>query len=416
MKSCLRLGMVGVCLVAILLPVSWPTAVNPAEAQTNLMVNPGFEGGFQVQGASEISVGNGWTAWWIQGGASQTADGFLVRPEYKGEDSTIFGSLRVRSGRYSQKFFSTYSTHDAGLFQVVAVPAGVTVRFSVWVQVWSSSEDDPENIVGPGNYFVSVGIDPSGATNPTGPAVVWSQPALAENRWVELAVTTRAHAGQVAVFLRGAPQYRVKHNDSYWDDASLVAVGEAPEIPPPAPQPSPETPSEVGSYVVQPGDTLTNIALRYGTTIQALMALNDLQNANFIWVGQRLLIRGEPQEASSEPSPGTGRYTVQPGDTLASIARRFGTTVATLVTLNNIANPERIYVGQSLVLPSGSEQTLPAEEGQGAAGLVYHVVQPGETLLSIAARYGVSIWSIAQANNLADVNLIWAGLRLVIPS
>jgi LysM repeat protein len=409
-KSWVRLGFVGFWLVASMVSSWSPDPVRPAAAQANLLVNPGFEEGFQVQGASEISVGNGWTAWWIQGGAAQTAEGYLVRPEYKSEDSTIFGLRRVRSGRFAQKFFSSYSTHDAGLFQLVAVPSGATMRFSVWVETWSSSEDDPDNIVGPGNYFLSVGIDPTGAADPTSPVVVWSEPTLAQNQWVALTVTARAQADQVTVLLRGAPQYRVKHNDSYWDDASLVTVSEAPPapVPTPPPQPPAEPVTGVETYIVQPGDTLINIAQRFGTTIQALMELNQLQNANYIWVGQQLLIRGAAPEPEPEAGPGTGRYTVQPGDTLGAIARRFGTTTAVLAALNNIANPEVIYVGQSLILPAGGEQPPP--------GPIYHVVQPGETLSSIAARYGVSIAAIAEANNLTNVNLIWVGLRLVIPA
>jgi LysM repeat protein len=409
-KSWARLGFVGLWLVASLL-TCWSLApVRPAAAQTNLLVDPGFEDGFQVQGASEISVGNGWTAWWIQGGTAQTVEGYLVRPEYKGEDSAVYGSRRVRSDRFSQKFFSTYSTHDAGLFQVVAVPAGATVRFSVWVETWSSSEDDPDNIIGPGNYFVSVGIDPTGAADPTSPLVVWSEPALAANQWIALSVTARAQAGQVTVFLRGAPQYRVKHNDSYWDDASLVTVTDVPQTPVPTPTPRPraELVAGVESYIAQRGDTLLNIALRFGTSIQSLMELNQIQNANYIWVGQPLLIRGTAPEPPSDPSRGTGHYSVQPGDTLAAIARRFGSTAAILAALNNITNPELIHVGQSLILPAGGEPP--------AAGPVYHVVQPGETLSSIAAHYGVPMRAIAEVNNLTNVNLIWVGLRLAIPA
>ena len=407
-KSWLWLATRGLCIVAFILPGWAPAAVSPAAAQTNLLFNPGFEEGFQLQGAPEVSVGTGWTAWWVQGGQAETAEGYLVRPEYKGEDSALFGSRRVHGGRYSQKFFNTFSTHDAGLFQVVTVPAGATLRLSAWVQTWSSSEDNPDQIVAPGNYFVSVGIDPTGATNPAGGSVVWSAPALAQNGWVELSVTARAQAAQVTVFLRGAPQFRVKHNDSYWDDVSLVPVSAVPPAPAPTPVAPPVEPSEGEIHVVRAGDTLLNIALRYGTTIQVLMELNGLQNANFIWVGQRMLVRGSVGQTEPAPSPGIGRYTVQRGDTLASIARRFGTTVAHLAALNSIVNPERIYVGQSLILPG--------EGGQSTADSTYHVVQPGETLSSIAARYGVSLWAIAEANHLVNVNLIRVGTRLVIPA
>ena len=403
-RSWLRLATGGLCLVVIV--SGWaPAVVRPAAAQANLLANAGFEEGFNFQGAPEVSVGNGWTAWWVQGAPDRAAEGYLVRPEYKGEDSALFGGRRVHSGRYAQKFFSSFSTHDAGLYQVVAVPAGATLRLSAWAQTWSSSGDDPDQIVGPGNYFVSVGLDPGGATDPTAASVVWSAPTLAQNAWVEVSVMARAQAAQVTVFLRGAPQFRVKHNDSYWDDVRLVTV--SPTAPVPTPVAPPAGPSEGGGYVVQPGDTLFKIALRYGTTVRALMALNGLQNANLIWAGQRLLVGGAAGEPVEAPGPTTGRYIVQRGDTLASIARRFGTTVAALAAANSIVNPARITVGQSLVLPS--------EGGPSTPGSVTHVVRPGETLSAIAARYGVSVAAIAEANSLANVNLIRAGMRLVIP-
>jgi len=77
-----------------------------------------------------------------------------------------------------------------------------------------------------------------------------------------------------------------------------------------------------------------------------LQRLNNLSNPNRIYVGQRLRVPG-----SGTPSGGTRTYVVQPGDTLSSIARKFGTTTATLQRLNNLSNPNRIYVGQRLIIP-----------------------------------------------------------------
>lgn len=112
------------------------------------------------------------------------------------------------------------------------------------------------------------------------------------------------------------------------------------------------------SYTVQPGDTLYAIAGRFGTTVEAIVAANGISNPNIIHVGQVLTIPGEGGPAPTPPPPGgggggTGTYTVQPGDTLSSIARRFGTTWPELAALNNISNPNVIHVGQVLQVPGG---------------------------------------------------------------
>ncbi|MFZ0546650.1 MAG: LysM peptidoglycan-binding domain-containing protein [Candidatus Promineifilaceae bacterium] len=119
-----------------------------------------------------------------------------------------------------------------------------------------------------------------------------------------------------------------------------------------------------GTYTVQAGDTLTNIAQRFGTTVAELVALNNIANPNLIYVGQVLQLPGGSTGGTPPPPPppptgGGGTYTVQSGDTLSSIAVRFGTTVAELVALNNISNPNLIYVGQVLQLPGGSTGGTP---------------------------------------------------------
>ena len=148
-------------------------------------------------------------------------------------------------------------------------------------------------------------------------------------------------------------------------------------------------------HVVQRGENLTGIARRYGTSVSAIMQANGVRNANFIWVGQRLVIpvcgsttpvTSTPTESptptgpvptasptptgatptpspsptfitptpSATPSPTSACeviYTVQWGDTLSSIARRYGTTVAAIVAANDLPSPDFIWVGQRLVIP-----------------------------------------------------------------
>jgi len=94
------------------------------------------------------------------------------------------------------------------------------------------------------------------------------------------------------------------------------------------------------TYTVQPGDTLSGIAARYGTTVAALASANSLSNPNLIFPGQLLILPAG--------SAASGTYTVRAGDTLSGIAARFGTTVAHLVALNRLANPNVLSVGEVL--------------------------------------------------------------------
>jgi LysM repeat protein len=160
-------------------------------------------------------------------------------------------------------------------------------------------------------------------------------------------------------------------------------------------------------YTVQWGDTLYSLALRFNTTVDAIVALNGLQNASYIRVGQVLKISGT---APTTPVPGTGgEYTVQAGDTLYSIALRYGTTVEAIQSANGIVNSAYIRVGQKLIIPGGSVTPAPSTGG------TTYVVQADDTLYSIAARFGKNVWDIVVANNLADPSLIYVGQTLIIP-
>jgi LysM repeat protein len=97
-------------------------------------------------------------------------------------------------------------------------------------------------------------------------------------------------------------------------------------------------------YVVQRGDTLYSIARRYGASVWQLAAYNNICNMNLIYVGQVLIIPG------TGPAPGE-HYVVKRGDTLYSIARRYGLPVWQLASYNGIPNPNRIYVGQVIRIP-----------------------------------------------------------------
>ena len=98
------------------------------------------------------------------------------------------------------------------------------------------------------------------------------------------------------------------------------------------------------TYVIQPGDTLSGIAQRYGTTVSALSSLNGISNPDLIYAGNTIRV---PENGGSGGS-GAQYYTIRPGDTLSGIAVKFGTTVNALSALNGISNPDLIYAGNTI--------------------------------------------------------------------
>ena len=153
------------------------------------------------------------------------------------------------------------------------------------------------------------------------------------------------------------------------------------------------------TYTVRRGDTLSEIAARFGTTVNELVRLNNIADPDRIYEGDRLIIRAGTGDGNT--------YTVQRGDTLSEIAARFGTTVSELVRLNNIADRDRIYPGQVLILRESGSVTPPS-------GATTYTVQRNDNLTEIAARFGTTVAELVRLNNIANPNLIYPGQVLII--
>jgi len=121
------------------------------------------------------------------------------------------------------------------------------------------------------------------------------------------------------------------------------------------------------------------------------------------------LVAAAPVAAAPAPS-GCTWHRVAWGETLFSIGRRYNVSPWAIASANGLANPSRIYAGQWLKIPAGYGY-YPQPWGCGS----YYTVQHGDTLFGIGRRYGVSAWSIARANHVYNMNHIWVGQRLYIP-
>lgn len=168
-----------------------------------------------------------------------------------------------------------------------------------------------------------------------------------------------------------------------------------------------ETQSYTGAtYTVQPGDTLSAIAVAYGTDYQTLASINGLADPNKIYPGQVLVVKGGTRNSADNDRTS---YVVKPGDTLSGIASQFGTTYQAIALANGISNPNIIYPGQTLVIKS--PQTTPDNY---VAPSDTYTVHAGDTLSGIAERYGTTYQRLASVNGLADPNMIYPGQVLTI--
>jgi LysM repeat protein len=178
-------------------------------------------------------------------------------------------------------------------------------------------------------------------------------------------------------------------------------------------------PASVGqcgtSVTVVSGDTLRKIANRCGTSVAALRLANpEIGWGNLIYEGQVLLLPGSILYGDN----GYDTYLVMRGDTLKSLANRFGTSVDILLSLNkSIVNANLIYEGQHLVVPSGRGVPVPPPPTNPPPSGQYYYAQSGDTLRKIAAKFNTSVDAILKANpQITNPNLIYVGQAISIPA
>lgn len=164
----------------------------------------------------------------------------------------------------------------------------------------------------------------------------------------------------------------------------------------------PDTPEENETYqsiIIPRGATLSELAIEYNTTIARLVELNNISNPNLIYAGETLVIPIASQESNANGVK-TIPYIVQSGDTLSKIAGEFDTTVEILASINNISNVNLIFTGELLYVPTSNANDL---------SHTLYVVKRGDTLWGISRRFGVSISKIVILNRISNPNLIFPG-------
>jgi LysM repeat protein len=231
------------------------------------------------------------------------------------------------------------------------------------------------------------------------------------------------------------------HNDTYWDDATLVtSQPPATPTPPPTatpvpmptataspvpaatatptaePSPTPTAPATptatptplppaVTVHVVRPGDTLLSLAAEYGTSVSALAQANALADPNIIYVNQRLLV---PLSQDGTPPLEVTTYLTQPGDTLTILAYRYRTTAEAIARANGVLHPNQ-------PLPGGLRLAMPAAADGVRLERAIHLVQPGDPPSALALAHNTTPWAIVLTNGLRFPYLLPPGQTLVIP-
>ena len=469
----------------------------------NLLQNGDFEGGFlDVDGVEPRNVAEFWTPWHIE--ASDRSPSFANHnPNYDVETERI----RLDEDGKAQKYFTLFATHQGGIYQEVdSLTSGATYRFSIYGYVWSSSFEDIDVSEDPGHVVLRVGIDPKGGIDGASEDIIWSTAAtFFYDAYRQYAVIATAESESITVFVESIVGEPRANNYIYLDDAVLEVASESVILADHTP--TAETNEEMAGddelvvvdargeqdattagaqaaddssytvvHIVEAEDTVSGLALQYGSTAEAISQANDLDAANLIIVGQRLIIPvNAPAQAAaaavaasaltdtpsptptptatptstpmptstptSTPTPTPTAtpltYQIQPGDALVNIARQYGTTAELLAEINNIANPHRIDVGRILLIPTAIPPTpLPAADlrptvtlyptveptpdPSGATALppwyIVYEVRIGDTLDEIARAHDTTVQELLALNDIADPRRIVPGQQIRLPS
>ena len=168
------------------------------------------------------------------------------------------------------------------------------------------------------------------------------------------------------------------------------------------------------NVTVQSGETLSDIAARYGVSMNRLMRLNGIRNSDHVEAGQTLRLPGSV-------SAGKGRHNVQSGDTLSGIAAQYRVGERQLMALNGLSSADHVEIGQTLKLPSNAvlPQAKPKPTAkpvpiQAKPNAISHTVARGQTLSQIAKAYDIPLTSLVSINAIENPNQVNIGTQLML--
>ena len=179
-------------------------------------------------------------------------------------------------------------------------------------------------------------------------------------------------------------------------------------------------PSGAANVPVRAGDTLSDIAARYGVSVGSLMRVNGLRDSNHVEAGQTLRL---PSGAAAGVTAGKGRHTVRSGDTLGAIALQYRVSERQLMALNGLASADHVEQGQTLKLPSNAVLPKPKTAAKpklkpvpvkADPNATSHTVARGQTLTQIAKAYEIPVASLVSVNSIADPNQVTVGTKLML--
>ena len=403
-----------------------------AAQSANLLRNPGFEQPY-LDGV-DGQVAEGWASWYV--GDDTVRPDYMVAPA----DRAITGE--------AQAYSSFLAAHEAGLYQSVSgLTPGVPLTFTANVWVWST-RNDLDTLVSedPGNVTIEVGIDTTGAVDPEGAGIIWSEPVEVYDEFTSVSVTAAPTGDLATVFIKTTVGEARLVTDVYVDDASLVVAEEtaAPTDGAPATEEAavPTEAVEPTVEVVVTEEVAPTVEVVSPTEISVLPT------------------EASPVDPTESPFLSTITHTVQSGDSYDQIARIYGSTVAAIKEANNVGpDDDIIYPGDVLIVPVPvpavvetvdpasvtavvpEPTALPTEEPtveptteptaeptsaptaetvEGNPTEVVEVqstytVQRGDTLMEIADQFDVDVIELGRINNILNYNLIYVGQVLNLP-
>ena len=433
-KRWIKLGLACAAMLA-LIPLSLAgagdqVALAQQAAGPNLLSNPGMEGRYQQQCSlrtdppwvpaptpcdpnnydyanrilwATAQVPVGWAAWWRVPNNNYDDPNYYnsfphscqsdtkkkvpadCRPWHNPEFRDTAGGPQEKTpsrkvaGENSQKYFTFYSVHEAGLYQIVAngIKAGDRLRFSVYMMAWSSQFNDPYHSDSQPTMGMQVGIDPYGGNNPWSANIVWSPVQESFDQFSLFLVEAVAQGPMVSVWTKSAPMYAIQHNDVYVDEASLVVVQPAPagrRVTSSRPVTTTRVVTEtrvttrtIGTRLITSTMLVTRTVMITATTSSgaAVTTTRSITPTGTVTTTRPITpttavtatrpitpasaITGT-QPVSTGVTPGPNTYTVVKGDTVTSIARRFGISWQKLVELNPIIKPPNYVIEIGWVL------------------------------------------------------------------